>query len=246
MERILTIIEAKKQQFAQLDLFYFMQDRSLKPEHRLSFAPCMTHFVMSFSDLNKYVLRQENSNNKIQEIVNKYTYEDDEHWPWFLTDIDSLGFNNSLLFSDMLRFIWGEETKITRQIAYQVAGYCLKADAPIKIAMIQSLEAMADVFFSISSKITSELQATTKKEYFYFGNLHLGVESEHSMNAKKAKEQLNSIDLTEIQYREALEAVEQIFNIFSKWTYELLAYAHNHPIELALEEKLNTTLVMCR
>lgn len=246
MQDILSLIEAKKQHFAQLDLFSFMQDRSLSPSQRLSFAPCMTHFIMSFSDLNKYVFRKENIDNRIQEIVNKYTYEDDEHWPWFLTDIESLGFNRTLLFSDFLRFIWSEETKITRQIAYQVAGCCLKADVTTKIVVVQSLEAMADVFFSVSTQITSELRVSTKKEYFYFGNLHLGVESEHSMNDKEAQEELNSIKLTELQYRDALEVIDTIFNIFSEWTYELLAYARNHPIELALDENFNAALVVCR
>ncbi|PAX51052.1 hypothetical protein [Brunnivagina elsteri] len=248
MQEILELVKFKKQEFAQLPLFEFMQDKSIAPRQRLSFAPCMAHFIMSFSDINKYVLRNDQISNPIQEMVNQYTYEDDNHWPWFIADIEKLGFNSPLSFSDTLKFIWGEDTKITRQIAYQVIGYALEAEPNIKILIIQALEATADVFFSKSTEVISELQIITKQEYCFFGDLHLHEETGHTMSNSNSEKLLAEIELTESQRQEAINAVEKIFNIFSEWTYELLTYAHNHPVKLVQSEleKPQSQLAICR
>lgn len=107
---ILNVIETKKARFAQASLFQFMQDRSISPLQRLGFAPCIAHFIMSFGDLNKYVFRDESSTDLIQSLINEHTYEDDNHWHWFLRDLQMLGFDRSQSFVDTLRFLWGNET----------------------------------------------------------------------------------------------------------------------------------------
>lgn len=76
---ILDVIETKKAKFAQAPLFQFMQDQHISPLQRLGFAPCIAHFILSFGDLNKYVFRDESSNDVIQELINEHTYEDDHH-----------------------------------------------------------------------------------------------------------------------------------------------------------------------
>ena len=59
MKQVLDAIKRRKEKFAALPLFVFMRDESLTPEQRLIFYPGMAHFIMSFADLNKYVLREE-------------------------------------------------------------------------------------------------------------------------------------------------------------------------------------------
>ncbi len=62
---ILDSIDTKKVEFAQAPLFQFIQDSSISPLQRLGFSPCIAHFIMSFGDLNKYVFRDESSNDPI-------------------------------------------------------------------------------------------------------------------------------------------------------------------------------------
>ncbi|WP_199192579.1 hypothetical protein [Chlorogloea sp. CCALA 695] len=69
---ILNIIEIKKAKFAQAPLFQFMQDDSISALQRLGFAPCIAHFIMSFGDLNKYVFRDESSNDLVQSLINEH------------------------------------------------------------------------------------------------------------------------------------------------------------------------------
>lgn len=233
MHEVLNYIQVKKQEFSQLPLFAFMSDKSIDPRQRLSFAPCMAHFVMSFGDLNKYVFRSQTVDSYLQKIINQYTYEDEEHWPWFLQDIKNIGLDNTLSFTDALKMIWSEETKITRQISYQVAGFALNGDSSVKLTVIESLEAMAECFFSVSLDIVSELENIIGQELLYFGNLHLDVENEHTMKVPACKQYLHDFQLTESQSQDIFKVIDAIFNIFTEWTDELLAYAHNHPVEIA-------------
>ncbi len=55
----------------------------------------MAPFILAFSDLNRFVLRDEPSNDPHQRLVNEHTHEDDHHWPWYLEDLTKLGFDRS-------------------------------------------------------------------------------------------------------------------------------------------------------
>jgi len=68
---------------------------TLSPRERLAIFPCMAPFILAFGDLNKYVMRDEASTDKHQQLVNKHTYEDDHHWPWYLEDLTALGFDRT-------------------------------------------------------------------------------------------------------------------------------------------------------
>ena len=247
MQEILRLIEDNKKVFASLPLFRYIQNRSLHPRQRLAFAPCMSHFIMSFSDFNKYVFRVEEASlsTKIQQMINEHTKEDESHSPWFLVDLETLSLNPNWSFAKTLDFLWGEETKITRQITYQIAGLTFQADPVIKLIAIEALEAMGNVFFSVSSRVSFELQTITKKEYVYFGESHLEVETGHTMGTSEEEDYFAEIELTESQRQEALNAVEAIFKIFTEWTYELLAYAQNHPVEITAGEEIKALQMAC-
>lgn len=242
---ILTFIESRKHKFANLPLFAFMQDQNLHPRKRLSFAPCMAHFIMSFSDLNKYVFLEKQPLNKIQCIINQHAYEDEEHWSWYLKDIEKLELNSNINFTQGLRFVWGEETRITRRITYQIAGYSYQAIPEIKLLVLEALESVGHVFFNISTEVASELQAISHQDYFYFGDAHLKVETGHAMHTPEAENYLAKIELTDLQRQQAFIIVENIFKIFTEWTYELLAYAQKHRGESTLENDTETALMIC-
>ncbi|MBV6621526.1 MAG: hypothetical protein KI793_00995 [Rivularia sp. (in: Bacteria)] len=242
---ILAFIESKKQEFANLPLFEFMQNQNLHPKQRLSFAPCMAHFIMSFSDLNKYVLLEKQPQNKIQSIINQHAYEDEEHWSWYLKDIEKLELNSNINFTQGLRLVWNQETIITRQITYIIAGYSYQAIPEIKLIVLEALESVGHIFFNLSSKVASELRAISHKDYFYFGDAHLRVETGHAMRTSEAEDYVATIKLTHLQRQQAFKIVENIFQIFTEWTYELLAYAQKYGAESLLENDTETALMVC-
>src|SRR5688572_26780725 len=114
------IFQAKKR-YSMLPLFEFMRDEALTPRERLGFFPCMAPFILAFGDLNKYVMRDERSNDRHQHLVNAHTYEDDHHWPWYLEDMTALGFDRHDSATTLLRAMYHDEMKVNRMLMTRLA-----------------------------------------------------------------------------------------------------------------------------
>ncbi|TVP60297.1 MAG: hypothetical protein EA343_17745 [Nodularia sp. (in: Bacteria)] len=231
MKEVLELIEKRKQEFAQLPLFKFMQDKSIDPMQRLAWAPCLAPFSMGFGQLNRLDFRKEPTNNPIQLIINKHTYEDDHHWKWFLEDLEKLGLNHSMKFSAALDFFWGEETQKTRQICHQIALHTFQAEPIVVLAAIEAIEATGNVALSLTAQVAEELQQDTKQNYRYFGQHHLCVETGHAVGTDNLQHFVEELQLTEEQKTKAFELVEKVFEVFSGSMEEMMAYANKSTIK---------------
>jgi len=245
MQKILSLIEEKNKEYAQLPFFRFLEDKTIDPIKRLSFAPCIAHFILSFGDLNKYVFRENQPVTKLEYMINEHTYEDDHHWPWFITDLEKLGFNSQMSFTQVLRFLWSEQSKFSRQLSYQLSAYTLHAEPIIKIAAIEAIEATGHVLFSRTSQVASELTEITGQKYTYFGEFHFNLESGHAMGTEGGEDFLASIKLTDSQRHEAYEVVNNVFSIFTDWTHELLTYAQKQNRELEAYQEIKNSVIAC-
>ncbi|KAB8319208.1 iron-containing redox enzyme family protein [Tolypothrix campylonemoides VB511288] len=230
MKEVLALIEKRKQEFAQLPLFQFLQNKSIDPRKRLAWAPCVTPIAMSFEDLLKYDFRKEPTDDPIQELINKHTEEEDNHWMWFLEDLEKLGFDYLMKFSDSMRFYWGEETYKTRQVCHQIALHTFRSEPIVVLAAMEAIEATANVAFALTAQVAQELQQITKQKYRFFGQYHVGVESAHTVLTNDAKQFLESIQLTQEQRAKAFEVVEKVFEVFTEATNEMRTYAEKHSL----------------
>ncbi len=231
MKKVLALIEKKKQEFASSGLFEFMRDQSIDPRQRLAFAPCIAPFAMSFGEFNKYVFREEPTNDPLQEIVNNHAYEDEDHWLWFLEDLETLGINRYVKFSDALNFLWKEETQGSRWVSHQIFRSAFGASPITKLAILEVIEATGNVFFSTAAPIAQELRTITQKEFLYFGCFHLAVETGHTTGTPEVDQLIKNIQLSEETRQEAFKIVENLFEVFTELTDELLVYAKTHSFE---------------
>ena len=225
MKDILALIEQKQQIYSQLPFFNFMRDKSIAPLKRLSFAPCAAYFIMSFADLNRYVLRQEPTEDKVQIILNQHSYEDDFHWQWFLEDIQKLGFNPELAFNESLKFLWSEETKASRLLSFRLYQYIAQSEPIEKLVVLEAIEATSDVLVAATKEITNDLKLTTKQEYKYFGEIHFDAESDHQAHSQDVNQFLHDIYLSVETKKRSIKLIEMVFELFTQWTSELLEYA---------------------
>ena len=235
MKDILALIAEKQQIYSQLPFFQFLQDESIHPIKRLAFAPCAAPFIMSFTDLCKYVLRQEPTNDKIQAILNQHTYEDDFHWQWFLEDIEKFGFNCSLQFNDSLRFLWSEETKASRLLTYQLYKYISQSEPIEKLVVLEAIEATSDVLVSATKQVTDKLQLLTNQEYKYFGNCHFDAENNHHAYSDDANKFIETIYISAKTRQTSIDLVEKVFELFTQWTDKLLTYAEDYQVLQSLD-----------
>ena len=225
MKDILFEIKKKKSDFASLPFFDYLKNSSLDPLQRLSFAPCAAPFIMSFADLNKYVLREEPTTNKIQELINQHSYEDDHHWQWFLEDIDKLGFNTSQSFVDTLSFLWSNDTIAPRKICLDLYRLTYEASPELKLVIVETIEATGSVFLSSAQRVAQELKELTQKDYRYFGAHHFSIDSNHSIVSDEHENFVENITLSIDQKKLAFEIVNKIFEVFTEFTEELLRFS---------------------
>ena len=224
MKEILAYIEQKKYEFSQLPFFEYLRDQSISPMQRLAFAPCAAPFIMSFGELNRSVFRDESTNDPIQKIINKHTYEDDDHWLWFLEDLEKLGLNESTPFAETLKFLWSEETDSSRQLANELYRHGADATPIQKLLIISVLEATGSAFLQATSQVILELQRLKKQEYRYFGATHFTVDSNHYC-FESGKQLIEEIQLTEKDKLANYELANNNFKLFAKFVDQLLVYA---------------------
>lgn len=230
MKEVLAFIEQKKQEIAQNPLIKFMQDKSIDPRQRLAWTPAFAPFAMMFKDFNRTVLFKEPVDSKIQEMINQHSYEDSQHWLWFLKDMKLMGYDIPINYTDSLKFLWGKETIKVRQMAYNLFGICtLEEDILIKLAVAESVEAIGNVGLSEASQVAKELTEITKQHYPYFGPAHIVKETGHiQADIDSVENFIEKIKLTEAQKEKAFILVERVFADFTESMNEMLTFAHNH------------------
>lgn len=233
MRQIQYYIQQKNQKFAEHPLFTFLRDDSIDPRQRLSIAPCMAHFTMSFGDLNRYVYRdtQRYTDDPFQRFINEHSEEDDHHWLWFLKDIETLGFDPELRFSEALRLLWSEETADTRRLSYELAGCILGAEPVYKFIVLESIEAIVLVFFSSTRHAANDLLRRTGRECLYFGDYHLAREAEHAMSpsARELRKVIDAFEMSPAMREQGRRLVDMCYAILTRSVANLHGYALVHP-----------------
>ncbi|HEX8129593.1 MAG TPA: hypothetical protein VF527_10875 [Pyrinomonadaceae bacterium] len=235
MQAVLAAITERKQAFAKLPFFAFLQDESLEPEQRLSFYPCMAHWIMSFADLNKYFLRAEDCGDELQQRVNVYSHEDDDHWRLYVEDFRKLGFHQMFDGTDWLGFLWGEETRANRMLSYRIAHLIMGATSVQRLAIVEAMEEAANVFFPLTLRLAEQVEEQTGVELRYLGHFHFNLEAEHT--GAGDHESLALIELDDATRQRTLEMVGEVFDLFADWADEVLRFAEirvsNRPHMLA-------------
>jgi hypothetical protein len=234
MKEVIAFIKTKKQEFAQLPLFEFLANKNIHPKQRLIFAPILDPLAVGLSDLNKYVLRESSSNNKVQELINKYTYKENYYWHEYLEYLEELGFNQSMSYGDF-RLLWGEETKKTRSLCSVLERYAFQADPFQKLVLAEVLEATATVFFEAVLEVAMELHKIVKKEYVYLGGGYVNLENHHVLNTPEMLQVLAEIELNDWEREQAFELAQKVFELFTEAMNELLGHANTNSCNTLLQ-----------
>jgi hypothetical protein len=224
MKQVLQAIFQHKHRYARLPLFDFLRDETRTPRQRLSFLPCMAPFILSFGDLNRYVLRDEPTTDPHQHMINLHTHEDDHHWPWYLEDWARLGHDaEHTAASQVLRQFYSDDTTANRLLMLRLTHLVWNATPTVRLAIVEAIEETGNVLFALTARAAAAEQQRSGLELRYCGEFHFQLESGHAMN--NDHRELAEIPLDDATRAQALAAVEQVFGWFEDWTHELLRYA---------------------
>ncbi|MBB6092472.1 hypothetical protein HNQ60_001350 [Povalibacter uvarum] len=224
MRAVMRAIFEAKRTYANLPLFEFMRDDSMTPRERLSFYPCMAPFILAFGDLNKYVMRDEKSTDRHQLMVNAHTYEDDHHWPWYLEDYTTLGFDQAKPTTAVLHSLYSDRTKVNRMLSAQLAHLLYDATPVERLVIIEAIEETGNVLFALTARLARAIEQEESVSLRYLGDFHFNLETGHSMGHDDHRE-LAEIALDAGQRERCIKLVAEVFHLFKNWTNELLAYA---------------------
>jgi hypothetical protein len=191
----------------------------------MAFAPCFAFFVMSFAELNRYVLRETSTTNQVQSIINEHTYEDEDHWIWYLEDLRKLGYDANISFSEAMRFIWSDEMVMQRHVVRWMWQTATMAEPIHRLVLVEAIEATADVFLATTRAVTNELQASNQIDCCYFGELHSDTDAGHTMHSDEMEDSLADIPLPPGAMEEAIRIVNETFAMFENLMSDLLAHA---------------------
>lgn len=227
MKQVMKRIEQNKRALAATELMTYLQNREIDARKRFSFVPCMAPFVMGFSDVNKYALRDDGSDDPVQQMINTHSREDDHHWGMYLKDLRTLELNSSMDLNGALRLLWGDDRKKTRQTIYGLMGLIEDTNPRVRMAIVEAIEATGDVAFTRFSELAQEYQQATGQELCYFGKLHKDLESGHAMGTEDVEARLEEIVLSEEDERKALTLVDAVFELFTDMFEEWMEYARN-------------------
>jgi len=230
MQDILEYIKQQEKNFSQLPFFDFLKDSSIDPYQRLAWFPCLAHFAMSFKDLNNDILQHKSSHNPLQHIINRHSIENSNHWKWYLKDLESLGIDQMMRFSDFLKFIWSDKTLNTRRLSNNLIAMCrYETDILLKIVIIEAIEAAGSPVQSAMAQVSEELRVITNKKYFYFSSHHTQVDStQFDMEYEESENFLLNLELNAEQKAKALVLVDYVFDSFTECMNGLMQFASQH------------------
>lgn len=210
MKNILELIEQKKQELDQSPFHQFMRDRSIPLRQRFSFAPYVSPWVLGFSSINKYVLRDESSKHPLQQLINVHTHEDDHHFGMFQKDLRLLGLNKAMDLNSALTLLWSEKCEAALKAVLGVTALIAQASPELRLVIVETLEGLGNTTFKMYLEPAEEFYKETGERLSYFGQSHLDRESGHAMGTQDIEQKLDAVELTPEQEQEARRLVEKV------------------------------------
>ncbi|MFI8828970.1 hypothetical protein [Streptomyces sp. NPDC053431] len=172
-----------------------------------SVIPVLTFWVMTFQDVLK-MNRDLATESPYVEILQQHYEEDCGHDKWFLQDLRKV--SGQLPRVDE---VFGPEHESIRFMSYRISALCmaLKSDAE-RIALIESLEATAQLFFPRYSAALARVGLV--EDFLFFGETHLLAEESHEIGDEEMKEQLTLIELDETSRAACITLAGECFSAF--------------------------------
>jgi hypothetical protein len=187
MQRVIRYIDARTKELEAHPFIGWLSNTSIPSTTRLSaWLPCAAFFVFGFKDLNAEALpypEEEARMDPLKRAINEHGAEDSMHWPWYLSDLRTLGLDREMTLTEALRFLWGQQTVAQRRAVYRLYALCERAQAPIiRYCLIAALESYAHLLFATVTRVSEEFEEETGKRLQYLGATHFGREPGHMAN----------------------------------------------------------------
>lgn len=210
-----SIIREEKSKFAQHPFFSAPVIPEKPIAESLYFLPRIAFFIMSFSDLNKFILPFKPPQNALEIAVNEHAKEDSHHWSWYLEDLQSLGMNTPQNLTDTLTWLWSPQMEANRKLTYNLVEMIANQPAKIRLVIIEAIEATGRVLFLYLNQIAQH----SPVKLTYCGELHLSHESGHTMGSDA--ELIDTLCYSEREHDISIDLIRRTFSLFYRFIDEV-------------------------
>jgi hypothetical protein len=217
---MLQLIEEERRRYEQHPFIQFLLDESVPGDARLSYAPFAAHFVLTFADINRYLLRGDASAHPLQPAINRHSEEDAQHWAWYLTDLETLGWNPPCTFTGAMRFLFREEGRRARELGYHMAGHIISAPPTLRMALIEAIEAMGNVW--LTATLAAARASSKYERLIYLADHHMERETGHAIGSRT--DDTARIEIPDELRPRGEEAIRDLFARMSAFNSEILAH----------------------
>lgn len=247
MKSINQYIELKSQNLAENPFCKWLTEGSKNLssyQDVFCFSPNMLYFILGFKDILSH-LEYQNPKTEIEKYINLHCFEDKNHWMWYLQDLKTLGYSESIQnWSEFIKNIWNDENKPTRDLVYLSIYYIKKFNNPIaSLTLIECMESAFGVFMNCLNKRLDKSELY--KNLHYFGETHHIQETNHTLghwiedtnsplSITNHHEIIDEIQVESIQKAQMLNMVDEIFQqfdlVFNTWLQNKETFLTKHSL----------------
>ncbi len=226
LDAVLAAIARRRVEIDRHPLYTWMASGDAPLEQRFVYAPLFANFILGFRDMNRWFMRYPEPSSIYEKAINAHTEEDETHSALFLEDWRELGLDAQLGWGVQDTIAWyyaASETEVFRRYAMRIIQMCVETPDPlVRFGFMEAIETCGHVFFGHTAPLAEELARRTGSALRYFGPFHLAKETGALIDADDVFE---SVILTAEQRRQAIELVEEVFDMFTVKNDHLLRYA---------------------
>jgi hypothetical protein len=222
VQEVLRYIEERTAQQESGPFIAWLSDDSVPARDRLMrWLPCAAPWIFGFMDLNGILLKYPDDDarrDRYKQAINDHLEEDAQHWTFYLEDLRGLGLDASLDFPEVLRFLWGSETRTQRLAVYRLSVLAARSEDPIlRYCLIAALESFAHLLFATLHRVSVQFDRETGRDLLYVGSVHAAKEPGGLANQTDAIEAEMQAEVLDRRRRsEGLDIVRQVCDVIDE------------------------------
>ncbi|PXX71590.1 hypothetical protein DFR70_1011024 [Nocardia tenerifensis] len=214
MKDVLRHIDSEALRLSRHALFTGWLDNDAIPlREKFVFTPMALDFIMGFRDFNMYFVRYPEPRNELEASLNAHSREDETHSALLLRDWASLELDKVFDWAprDLYWWLTCDETVSSRRADFELTSLVYHNPDPLfRFALIESMEAAGEVFFTRTVPIAEALGPD--ESFPYFGRYHLERETGHLQDGDERP--FRTTTLTPAQRDKAIALATRVFEIF--------------------------------
>lgn len=215
MKHVVRAIRSRTSDLSKNPLFAWLGDARIGCADRLAFLPMSIDFIMGFRDFNRYFVTYPQPRTDLERALNAHASEDETHSALMLKDWASLGLDERLGWAprDLYWWMTSDATRPSRRADFDLTFLAWAHPDPLlRFAIVESMEAAGNLFFSRTVPIADRLEQETGRPFPYFGRYHFERETGHLQNGDERL--FFRAPMSEEQRALAVTLVDRVFDVF--------------------------------